>query len=93
MEAIDPSFTTVKSRASPPSVTPAELAHWPDRVPLEIDRDAVIGHDATIAAAREHAATRPEVNWIKVQGDVVRRWRAGIGRLGIQNDPARPFEP
>lgn len=42
------------------------------------------------AEHREHAATRREVNWTKVQGDVVRRRRARIRRLGIRNDAAQP---
>jgi hypothetical protein len=45
------------------------------------------------AEYREHTATRREVNWTKVQGDVVRRRRARIRRLGIRNDAAHPFEP
>ena len=39
------------------------------------------------AEHREHTATRREVNWTKVQGDVLRGRRARIRQLGIQAIP------
>jgi hypothetical protein len=45
------------------------------------------------AEYREHTAARRQVNWTKVQGDVVRRRRASIRRVGVRNDAAQSLEP